>query len=218
MPVHLGRIRVITRRKEGKCTHKNCPEDKRVAPGQQVVVLSKGGRVNDKPMVFYKLFHTYCFGPWLEWRCGEIPVSKSGRKVMELSSEDKAHRAKLIRTRARLTRNLRRERNPDKLTVLVERITDLDSLIRDTGYPVLSYQGRRSEVTLRYNKFLQDVKAFYQHPLRVPPDMFEQARNIGKEDEFRKDMDRWQEEVDRVVKERTEQYPDSETGEEDKEE
>ena len=194
MVIRLGRLTVLTRRKEGKCTFPHCPQDREVKPGQQAVVLSVAGRINDNRVIFWKLYHPECFGPWLLWKCEQVPASKNGRKVMELAPEAKEARQQLVRTRARLIRSLRVVKTPEKLDTLVIRISGLDGQIRDTGYPAIPFKGRRSRMDTRYEKFLSEVKERYKDPRRVPKRVRNEFTKMGMEERFNRDMNTWYDE------------------------
>lgn len=216
MALHLGRLRVVTRRKEGKCIYKLCEKEHLISPGDQVVVRTKAGNINGQPTIFYTMFHPECFGPWLIYRCSQIPPSALGRKIMDLSPEDKTTRALQIRTRARLLRSLRKTNSGDKLTVLVDRISGLDEEIKETGYPVLYYQGRRSVSVIVLEKFIADIKNRYPNPRSVPVDEWHEAEQLGIEMGFNKAMVEWSKETTAATI--AKQKPDIESSEEDQEE
>jgi len=215
MVTRLGRLRVVTRRKEGKCNYPNCEQDRVLQPQQQVVVLSIQGTINDKRVIFWKGYHPECFGPWLEWKVKQIPASKDGRKVMTLSPETKTARAKLVRTRARLIRSLRNVQSSEKLDTLIIRISGLDGQIRDTGYPIIPYVGRRSGMDIVYEEFLGRVKERYKDPRRVTRQIREEFVKMGMEERFNQDMEAWYNEKTTATIEQ--QGSDYETEQEDKE-
>ena len=191
MVTHLGRLRVVTRRKEGRCRYKHCKKDNKLAPGDQVIVLTKLGVIGGKPTIYYKAYHPECFSPWLQWMVEQIPPSKDGRKTMGLSEGDKSARLKLVRERARILRALRTVSSGEVLTSKVERITKLDKLISETGYPVMHYTGRRSKSLVDFEKFIREVKTRYKSEIRVPKSAWDEAIAMGMEAEFRMEMDKW---------------------------
>jgi len=198
MVVHLGRLRVVTRRKEGRCRYKHCEKDNKLVPGDQTLVLTKMGIISGKATIYYKAYHPECFGPWVMWTCEQIPASRDGRKNMELSEEDKLSRLKLVRERARILRAIRKVTSGEKLSEKVERITELDTLINATGYPVMHYTGRRSQALVSFEKFVKEVKSRYKSEIRVPRSIWDKAIDMGMESKFRTEMDRWhREEIER---------------------
>ncbi len=214
MVVHLGRLRVVTRRKEGRCRYKHCEKDNKLVPGDQTLVLTKMGNISGKPTIYYKAYHTECFSPWLLWTCEQIPASKDGRKRMGLSEEDKTARLKLVRERARILRALRTV-TADRLAGKVERISELDLLITNTGYPVIHYTGRRSSALVAFGKFVKSVRDKYKSERRVPASLFTRAKEMGMESEFRAAMDEWhKEETERASSGKD--YESQEEDEEDK--
>ncbi len=217
MVTHLGRLRVVTRRKEGRCSFKYCEKENKVTPGEQVLVLTRAGQINDRMTIFYKAYHPECFGPWVMWRCSQIPPSKDGRKVMGLEPEAKQARRKLVETRARLLRQLRVVTSGDKLTKMIERITALDESIRATGYPVIPYAGRKGVTLVSFDKFVAKVKEHYGHPLRVGQDMHEEAKRMGMGKQFDQAMREWEEEVRTKAYEQTRTGSDYESQQEDPE-
>lgn len=191
MVAHLGRLKVVTRRKDGTCNYKYCDrQDKKVSPGEKVFIITKMGKIGTRMTIFYKTYHRECFGPWAIWTLDQVAISKDGRKEMALSPEDKLTRQKLVTTRARLLRNLRTVTG-ERLAGITDHIAELDKQITATGYPILQYRGRKSTTKVKYDRFLQEVKKFYQAPERVGQDMRDEAAKIGMLDQFRKDMDAW---------------------------
>lgn len=217
---HLGRLKIVTKRKEGTCNYKFCSDvmpdnNGKTLPGEKVFLLTKQGLIGARTAIFYKQYHMTCFVAWAMWTFGQTPISKDGRIGMgDISPEDKQVRQRLVRRKAQLLRDLRTV-SPDKLGDVVDRVAELDKQIIATGYPVLQYRGRRSKSKINYERFVQEVKDFYKAPQRVHHDMYEAARKIGMEDQFKKDMDEWLEEKQKVAIER--QGEDFEAGEEDKE-
>lgn len=221
MARHLGRLKVVTKYKEGNCNYKYCTanEDKpgkigRVLPGEKVFVLTRMGKVGTRTTIFYKNYHKECFLPWAIWTFDQIPIERRGRKVMDLSPEDKKERDRLISTRARLLRNLRTV-DAESVSKVAERIADLDRQITGTGYPILQYQGRKSDSKTEYDRFWQEVKDHYKHPLRVPGTESEEAARMGMGAQFSKDMSEWNDERNRETIER--QGKDYEANQEDRE-
>jgi len=187
-------------------------------PGEKVFLLTKQGLIGARTAIFYKQYHMTCFVAWAMWTFEQTPMSKDGRIGMtDLSPEDKQARQRLVRRKAQLLRDLRTI-SPDRLSKVVDSIADVDKEIAKTGYPILEYRGRRSKSKVNYERFLQKVKDFYQHPRRVGRDMFEEAKKIGKEVQFEDDMKEWVKEKDAETIARTQQGQDFEAGEEDKEE
>lgn len=221
MVVHLGRLKIVTKRKEVACTYKFCSDvvegnNGRILPGEKVFLLTKMGQIGTRTTIFGKYFHMTCFVAWAMWRYEQTPVSKDGRIGMQdISPEDKQTRQRLVRNRAQLLRNLRTV-SAENLGGLTERIAELDKQITATGHPILQYRGRKSRTKAIYEKFVQDVKRHYQHPLRVSKDMYAEAEKIGMLEPFRKDMDTWLDECNARTIER--QGKDFETSQEDKEE
>lgn len=213
MVVHLGRLKVVTRRKDGKCRYKHCEKDHKLVPGDRTLVLTKMGVISGKPTIYYKAYHPECFGPWVLWMCEQVPASRDGRKTMELSNEDKLVRLKLVRERARILRALRTV-TAEVLPAKVERITELDKLISKTGYPVMHYTGRKSKSSLDLESFIKEVKEKYGTARRVPVSMWERAKELGLESQFSTAMNEWYKEG--VSKSSSGQ--DYESQEEDKEE
>ena len=107
MVVHLGRLKIVTRRKEGKCRYKHCPYDHKLEPGKKVLILTKLGKIEGRTTIFYKAYHPDCFGLWALWMIDNTPISKDGRKSMELKTDIAKVRAKLVRERARILRAIR---------------------------------------------------------------------------------------------------------------
>lgn len=216
MVTRLGRLTVLTRKKDGKCTYPHCPQDRKLVPGQQAVVLSIAGRIKDQRVIFWKLFHPECVGPWIMWKCEQIPASKNGRKAMTLTPEAKEARQLLVRTRARLIRSLRKVQKPEKLDGLIGRILVLDKEIGETGYPAIPYKGRKSKMDTRYEIFLRQVKDRYGDPRRVPRSVRKEFVEMGMEERFNRDLNTWYEEKAAATIES--QGSDYETEQEDKEE
>ncbi len=191
MVEHLGRLKVVTRRKDGKCSYKYCEKANIIRPREQVVLLTKSGQISGRLTIFYKAYHPNCFGLWLLWKIEQIPLSKDGRRVMDLSPEIKEDRALLIRTRARLIRSLRGVKTGDKLDKLVERISGLDNQIRETGYPAIPYKGRKSKMDTVYEDFLKRVKERYKDPRRITRQIREEFVKMGMEERFNHDLNAW---------------------------
>lgn len=214
MPHHLGRLKIVTRRKDGQCRYKHCPvPDHALTPGEKTMVLTKMGNIPGKSVIFYKAYHPDCFGHWVLWMCEQTLISKSGRRKMELPDDAKEERAKLVRERARILRAIRYEVSGDELTRKVERITEVDRLINETGYPVLRYKGRRGGALVGFDKFIEGVKDKYGAEIRVPKSIWDEAKEMGMEPEFREAMDSWhQQDVEKT------QSTDAETAIEDSEE
>lgn len=229
MATHLGRLRIVTRRKEGKCTYLHCPKERKLLPGEQTFILSIKGMAGKVSTIFYKPYHIECFGPWAVWRASKVPVSKDGRKEMTLSPEDKMARLKLTRTRSRLLRELRGVKTGERLNRLVERIQALDLEIQETGYPVSPYKGRRSKNELIYVKFIREIKEHYGSWRAAPKAKLRHELIAGDNaipggeaiwgDRFDKDMDEWHiKDEKRLDKERERQGQDWESTHTDVEE
>lgn len=202
MVAHLGRLKVVTRRKDGTCNYKYCDrQDSKVSPGEKVFIVTKMGRIGIRTVIFYKTYHRECFGPWAIWTLDQVAISRDGRKGMALDHEKKIARQKLITTRARLLRNLRTTTG-ERLSGITDRIADLDKQITATGYPILQYRGRKSDSKTAYSKFWQEVKDHYQHPLRVPHTKSEEAARMGMSEQFTKDMREWSDERTKATIER----------------
>ena len=107
---------------------------------------------------------------------------------MDMDVELKENRAKLVRERARILRALRTVSSGEVLTSKVERITKLDKLISETGYPVMHYTGRRSKSLIDFEKFIREVKTRYKSEIRVPKSAWDEAIAMGMEAEFRVEM------------------------------
>jgi hypothetical protein len=215
MPRHLGRLKIVTKRKEGTCNYALCEvnKDRKVLPGEKVFILTKQGMIGTRTTIFYKQYHETCFVAWAMWTFNKTPLSKDGRIGMkDLPSKDKQERQRLVRNKAQLLRDLRTT-SGDKLLKLTDRIHELDKKIGKTGYPVLQYRGRKSESKLAYDKFWQEVKDHYQHPLRVPKAKSEEAERLGMGEQFSKDMKEWFLERQQATIER--QGKDYEAGKED---
>ncbi|KKN47216.1 hypothetical protein LCGC14_0665050 [marine sediment metagenome] len=201
MVKHLGRLKIVTRRKEGQCRYKYCPKDRKLNPGDKVLILTKLGKIGTRTTIFYKAYHPDCFGLWALWMIDQTPISKDGRKSMELDSDAAKVRANLVRERARILRDIRTIESGDRLDRRIARLTEVDRLIGETGYPVLHYKGRKSAVLIEFEKFIQAVKDRYLSELRVPKKVFDQAKEMGMEGEFRDEMDIWhREEIVKVQK------------------
>lgn len=222
MPKHLGRLKIVTKYKEGACNYKHCivHEDDnpgktgRVLPGEKVFILTRMGKIGTRTTIFYKNYHEDCFVAWAMWTFGQTPVERRGRKVMDLSPEAKKERERLVATKARMLRKLRTA-TKETLGKITDRIHVLDEQIAATGHPVLQYRGRKSKTKMTYERFLQDVKKHYQAPERVGKDMRDEAEKIGMLEQFNKDMDTWFYEKQRATIER--QGKDFETSQEDRE-
>ena len=194
MAVHLGRLKIVTRRKDGTCRYKKCPNtNNRIKSGEKVLILTKMGSVEGKSTIFYKTFHPRCFGRWSLWMCEQTPTSRDGRKSMDMDSELKEQRAKMVRERARILRSLRYS-TTDNLESKVERISELDKDITATGYPIIQYKNRRSVPEIEFEKFLKEVKGKYQTEMRVPRKVYDQARDMGEVDRFTESMEQWRQE------------------------
>jgi hypothetical protein len=222
MVKHLGRLKIVTKYKEGACNYKYCTVHEsepgkvgRVLPGEKAFLLTRMGKIGTRTTIFYKTYHMKCFTEWAMWVFEQTPFERRGRKVMDLSPEDKQARGKLITTRARILRNLRTA-NAENIGRLIERIAEIDKQIIATGYPVLQFRGRRSKTKMTYDRFVQDVKNHYKHPLRVSKDMYTEAEKIGMLEQFRKDMEAWLDERNAETVAR--QGEDFEASQEDKEE
>ena len=214
MVVHLGRLRLVVRRKPGKCVYKHCPKDHIVKKGEKVFVVTKQGNIPGRTVIFYKAFHKDCFGPWALYMFSTQSPERDGRPPIDLSPEDKIERDKLVRTRSRLLRRLRTVTEGDTLNRIVEHIATVDQQIKDTGHPVIVYTGRRSSTLVAFEKFVKSVRARYKSERRVPKSLYDRAKELGMESEFRAEMDKWrQEEI-----ERARSGEDFESQEEDKEE
>lgn len=217
---HLGRLKIVTKRKEGTCNYRFCSDtmpdnNGKTLPGEKVFLLTKQGLVGTRTTIFYKQYHMTCFVAWAMWAFEQTPISKDGRIGMtDIPPEDKQARQRLVRRKAQLLRDLRTI-SPEKLEKTVDRIAELDREIGKTGYPVLQYRGRRSRSKINYARFLNEVKAHYEDPRRVPRSMYEEARKIGLEEQFAKDMDTWLEEKQQEAIAR--QGQDYEANQEDKE-
>lgn len=212
MVVHLGRLRLVVRRKEGTCKYKFCPQDHTVRKGEKVFVVTKQGHIPGRTVIFYKAFHEDCFLLWATYMYKTQEPRSDGRPLMDLPPEKKSERAKLVRTRSRLLRRLRTVKGDD-LDRIVEHIATVDQQIKDTGYPVMVYAGRRSQVLVTFEKFVKSIKDRYKVERRVPASLFARAKEMGMEAEFREEMDKWhQEEIERL-----QSGEDFESAEEDKE-
>ena len=220
MVKHLGRLKMVTKRKESDCNYKFCSDtipgnNGRILPGENVFLLTKMGQIGTRTTIFGKYYHKVCFAAWAMYTIDQMPTSKDGRIGMQdLHPEGKKARQRLVRQKAQLLRNLRTI-SPDKLKKTTDRIQELDREIAGTGYPVLQYQGRRSDSKAAYNRFWEEVKDRYQHPLRVPRTKSEEAARLGMGEQFTKDMKEWNDERNRATIER--QGKDFETAREDKE-
>lgn len=212
MVIHLGRLKLVVRRKDGKCRYKFCPHDNIVRKGEKVFLVTKQGHIPGRTVIFYKAFHKDCFATWALYVWETQEPRSDGRPLMDLTPEKKSERAKLVRTRARLLRRLRTVKE-DELDRIVEHIATVDQRIKDTGYPVMVYAGRRSEVLVAFEKFVKSVRDKYKSERRVPASLFARAKEMGMESEFRAEMDKWrQEEIERL-----QSGEDFESAEEDKE-
>lgn len=222
MVVHLGRLKIVTKRKEGSCNYKFCSDvfpknNGRVLPGEKVFILTRQGQIGTRTVIFYKNYHVECFVGWAVWIHKQTPISKDGRIGMkDISPEDKQTRQRLVRNKAQLLRNLRTVTG-ERLNRTVDHIAELDKQITATGHPILQYRGRKSRTKVNYERFLHEVKTFplYGHPRRVGQDMYNEAEKIGMLEQFRKDMDEWEDELRRKTIER--QGEDFETSQEDRE-
>ncbi len=201
MVKHLGRLKIVTRRKEGQCRYKFCPKDRKLLPGDKVFILTKLGKIGDRTTIFYKAYHPDCFTLWCLWMMEQTPASKDGRKTMTLDSDVKVQRAKLVRERARILRAVRNIDSGDRLDRRIARLTEVDRLIGETGFPVLHYKGRKSSVDIEFKKFVDGVKSRYGSEMRVPKKVFNQAHDMGMEVQFKEAMDDWHdEEIERMKK------------------
>lgn len=197
MVEHLGRLKVVTRRKEGRCQFKFCPQDNKIQPGQQAIMLTRQGMAGDRKVIFARLWHPKpCFQEWIGWTVDRIPPNKGGRRTMELDDETKSKRAKLVRERARYLRRLRITKSGDTLDRAVARIQQLDAEIAETGYPVIPYKGRQSQADIDFRHLVETTKSSYRHPRRVPVAVWEKARGLGMEPQFNEAMDNWQQELE----------------------
>lgn len=210
MVVHLGRLKLVVRRKRGKCVYKHCPKSQTVMPGDKVFILTKMGSLPTRtgPVVFYKAFHRECFPKWADWVYENQTPQRDGRPTMDLDPKVKEHRAKLVRERARILRSLRRA-TTDNLESKAERIGELDKLIAATGYPIVKYKGRRSRVIVDLDKFVKEVKAKYGSEMRVPRSIFDKAINMGVEGAFRLEMDKWRQDEHERARSSTKHYEDT---------
>lgn len=216
MVVHLGRLKLVIRRKKGKCVYKHCPKGNIVLPGDKVFLLTKMGSIptRTKMVIFYKAFHRDCFLKWADWVWENQTPERDGRPSMKLDSEVKTKRAKLVRERARLLRALRTATSKN-LEPMVERIAEVDKLISATGYPVMRFKGRRSQSVVDFGKFVKEVKDRYLSEMRVPRSAWDQAASMGQSQEFREEMEKWRKESQENIQSQKEHYEDKQ---EDKEE
>lgn len=215
MVVHLGRLKIVTRRKPGKCRYKHCPKDHKLVPGDRTFILTKLGKIGERTTIFYKAYHPDCFTLWSLWMIEQTPASRDGRKTMVMEPDVAQARAKLVRERARILRVIRTIESGDRLDRHITRLTEVDRLIGETGYPVLHYKGRRSKVSVEFGKFVEAVKSRYGSEMRVPKKVFTQAREMGKEAEFRKAMDNWHDEEIATIQARPGHMEDVMTDQED---
>ena len=192
MVTHLGRLRIVTRRKEGDCRYKYC--DRKLVPGQKVIVLTKMGTIEGRNTVYYKAFHPDCFCMWVVWMIEQTPTSKDGRRNMGLEPDAKKARAKLVRERARILRAIRYVESGDKLTDKITRLTEVDLAISETGYPVIQYAGRRSQHLIDLEKLIKEVKNRWDSERKVPKRVWDRVREMGMEPEFKEAMDNWHKE------------------------
>lgn len=192
MVTHLGRLKIVTRRKEGDCRYKYCT--KKLMPGQKVMILTKMGTIESRTTIYYKAFHPECFCLWVMWMIEQTPISKDGRRTMELDSDAKEARSKLVRERARILRAIRLERSGDVLTSRVERLGEVDRLIAETGYPVIQYTRRRGEPLIALEKVVKKVKSRWDSERKVPKSVWDAVREMGMEPEFKEAMDNWHKE------------------------
>ena len=191
MVVHLGRLRLVVRRKEGKCKYKYCTQNNIVTKGEKVFLVTKQGHIPGRTVIFYKAFHKDCFVLWALYMHETMDPEGDGRPQMGLSQEDKRARAKLVRTRSRLLRRIRTTTQGDKLDSLVSHIALVDLEIKETGYPVAHYQGRRSQTLVNFSKLIKELKVKYGSEVRVPKSAWDEAIAMGMEAEFRVEMDKW---------------------------
>lgn len=193
MAVHLGRLKIVTRRKLGQCRYPLCPKDRVLSPGEQTIVVTKRITMGGNPnAIAYKAFHPDpCFGAWATWTAAQIPESRSGRKIMDISPEQKEERDHIVRTRARLLRRLREVKSPTKLDELVARIAGLDAELKEMGLPVIPYRGRRSAAEVDLGKLIKEAKEKHESPQRVPREMWKRAKALGMEQQFSDAMDQW---------------------------
>ncbi len=218
MVVHLGRLKIVTRRKEGECRYKHCDKDHKLVPGEKVLILTKLGKIGTRTTVFYKAYHPDCFGLWAMWMIDQTPISKDGRKAMTLEPDAAKVRAKLVRERARILRSLRTIETGERLDKKIRRITEVDRLIGETGYPVIHYKGRRSIPMIEFEKFLVEVKERFESERRVPKSIWEKVRELGMESEFASEMAKWRKEETQQITKRPEHYEDKQEDEGEQEE
>ena len=194
MVVHLGRLRLVIRRKKGRCVYKYCPKNNILRKGTKVFVVTKLGMISGRQTIFYKAFHRDCFGPWALYSWDTHDPNRDGRPSMSISGEDRDRRALLVRTRARLLRRLREVTTGKELDPLVVRIAEVDKDIEATGYPLLYHKGRRSKAEVEFDKFIGEVKDKYKSEMRVPKEVWDEAELMGFGTKFNEEMGKWRKE------------------------
>ncbi len=196
MVVHLGRLKLVTSRKEASCRYKHCKKDNKIAAGARKVLLTKLGNIKGKALVFGKYYHPECFGPWLLYMVETLPdYSRDGRPPVVLDAETKLERSKWVRERARLHRILRDNTDPRKLDRLVTKIGELNRQIEATGVPVGRYGGRRSKSEMEFVRWMQELKDKYGDPRRVTSKSAKEATEKGWEAEYWTAMEEWYQET-----------------------
>ena len=220
MVVHLGRLKMVVRRKKGKCVYKYCDKDNTVLPGDKVFLVTKMGGIPGRagPVIFYKAFHRDCFGHWALFCWDTIELNSDGRPKMDLPDKEFNDRTKLVRERSRILRGIRTIESGDRLDKRIARLTEVDRLIGETGYPILHYKGRRSKSMIEFEKFIEEEKEQYGTEMRVPKKVFDQAKDTGMEAEFKSEMNKWRKEETQQVTSRPKHYEDIQEDEGEKEE
>lgn len=208
MVKHLGRLKVVVRRKQGKCGYPNCIRNREIEPGDKVFLLTKGGSLPDKPFVIFQtVFHRDCFSPYILYRFDELKMKDGGRpSIIQLDKATKTKRKNWLHERSKLIRQLKNIQDSEQLSRLISKIEKISSNIENTGYSIGKY-GRRSKNDKDFNTFVKMMKERWSAPTDIKRRLESQVKwaveqltsngIIGKEEAVESIFIEWQEEVNR---------------------
>lgn len=210
MVKHLGRIKVVVRRKSGECGYGACTHNREIVPGDKVFLLTKAGSLPGKPFViFSKVYHRDCFGPYMLDRFDKLEMQDGGRPSMTLDSVMHNKRKNWLHDRAKLIRQLKLIQDPDQLTRIIRKIDKINTNIENTGYPISGY-GRRSQNDILFGRFIHTMKKKWEAPTDIKVRLETQVRwavkemtkngIVDKEAAIEAVLVKWQEEVDERIR------------------
>ena len=210
MVKHLGRLKVVVRRKDGECGYPDCSKDRKIVPGDKVFLLTRGGSLPNRPFViFQSIFHRDCFGPYVLYRFDKLEMVPTGRPpVIQLDPVIKNRRKNWLHERSKLIRSLKNIQQTDQLSRVIGQIDRINKKVEATGYPISGY-GRRSKNDVLFGKFIKLMKKRWAAPSDIKrrlPAQVEWAVEqmiengiIDKEEAVESVFIEWQEDVDRKL-------------------